>query len=105
MSTYIIAGAVAIGLSSLGYSTVGVVAVMRAKREDIPAVVRALNPCARRIETPEAGISDTSSDTGLRAVGAPRDPMARQRFSGSPPRLSGGRQLPGGRAASPAGHV
>ena len=55
MSSYIFISAIAVGLPSLAFCVVGVVAVTRANREDIPAVVRALNRRARRTKSREAG--------------------------------------------------
>ena len=43
MSSYLMVSAVAVGLSSLGSGVVGMVAVIRAKPEDIPDVMRAIN--------------------------------------------------------------
>ena len=63
MSTYIIVSAVAVSLSSLGSCAVGVVAVIRARREDIPAVVQALSRRARRIKRPKIGL-DRPERTG-----------------------------------------
>jgi len=53
VSSYIFISAIAVGLPSLAFCVVGVVAVTRANREDIPAVVRALNRRARRTKRPK----------------------------------------------------
>ena len=71
MSAYIIVSAVAVSLSSFGSCVVGVVAVIRARREDIPAVVQALNRRARRIKRPKIGL-DRPELTGQRAAATPR---------------------------------
>jgi hypothetical protein len=42
VSGYIIVSAIAVGLPPLVRGVVGIVAVVRSRREDIPAVVRAL---------------------------------------------------------------
>jgi len=52
VSSYMLS-ALVVGFPSLGSCIVGVVALMRAKREDIPAVVRALNRRARRTKRPK----------------------------------------------------
>ena len=59
MSVYLIISAAAIGLGSVGRYVVGVVAVMRARKEDIPAVVRALG---------RASTSEDNARTGQSAI-------------------------------------
>ena len=54
MSGYLVITALTLGVSSLGSCVVGIVAVMRARREDIPAVVSALNRRSSRIKMPES---------------------------------------------------
>jgi hypothetical protein len=56
VSACIIVSAITVGLSSLSSCAVGVDAVIRARREDIPAVVQALNRRARRIKRPKIGL-------------------------------------------------
>jgi hypothetical protein len=53
VSNCILVGAIAVGLPSFASCVVGLVAVIRAKPEDIPAVVRALNRRARRAKRRE----------------------------------------------------
>jgi hypothetical protein len=75
VSAYIIISAVAVGLSSLGSCAVGVVAVIRARREDLPAVVEALNRRARPMKR-----SRISLDRDLRTHGAQEHAMLAHAF-------------------------
>jgi hypothetical protein len=71
VSGYIIISAIAVGLSSLAYCLPDVVAMLRARREDIPAVMKAR---ARRDKHPREGNARTR-----RAPEGPQVSLVRQR--------------------------